>query len=1429
MKQTLRSLLRRSGQMLLLAALAGFNLTVQAVVWPNVPAASTASAIPMTMLVASKDHKLFYEAYNDASDIDGDGQLDIRFKPSILYFGLFDPRACYEHNGKNDNTGLFKPHSLSTDTVTYKCPGKWSGNWLNYATTSRIDALRKVLYGGYREVDTADDTSDTTGTILRRAYIPQDTHSWAKEYTSLAVDGYLISDYTPLAQPNTDRRHFFGNVTMHGGKNCATLSTCTSLPPFLSVVTNSTKRVWDWASKEIPVLDGTHGGTRTDYTVRVKVCTGSFLTDCKKYGSSSYKPVGLLHEYGESDAMLFGLLTGSYNKNMSGGVLRKVVSSFSQEVNPSTGVFTSNATLVNNFNALAIRDFNNTKTNGSYRNGSFRTGTMAEGAYVDWGNPVGEMMYESLRYFAGEKAASADFATTGSHDAAVGLSVATWDAPYESSSAAKAYSCAKPNMLVMSDSYPSYDADQMPGSPYNTSTVAALTGFSATDLLNTISTYEPNVKGSKFVGQSTSSNLDYAPTAKAVDNLAYVRGLAPEEPAKLGSYNSAAVSYYAKSKGFPVPNGDQQYMDSYFVTFASPVPTIAFTYNSLTVSLVPFAKTIDGASTNRSKGYYQPTDPIVDVYVRSVANTSTANADTTINGGRPYMQYNIIYEADEQGNDFDMDVNSLYTLYIDATGKLVVEVQVIYQSTGSNQNIGYVVSGTTADGVYMATTDKLESLPYFLNTPPGRTPGYCDPVPGTTDARYASCAQLPHLGGAAGFDRSINTFSFNTSSSTAGLLKDPLWYAAKWGAFKDLDNNKRPNKELEWDENKDGVPDTYFFVQNPTKLKEALTSAFDNIIENSGSGGNVIANSTSAGDDTKVYQATFESKTWSGDLKAYPVSSDTGLGTSTVWLASRNVPAPGSRKIVYQADDGAGKDFLWSNLSTSEKDMLGSSDVLDYLRGDRSKEVRNSGGIYRDRPVNEDNVLGDIAHSSPFYSKDSDTVFVSANDGMLHAFNASTGAERFAFVPSTSVPRMVSLTSVSYNTNHQYLLDGDIAVSSSAQTGTVNYLVGTLGRGGKGLFGLDVSAPDSFSGSKVLWEYTSATDTNLGYMLGRPRIAQMKDGTWAAIVGNGYNSSNGTAVLYIFNLATGAVLSKIDTGVGGDNGLATPGIRYDTDGKAMMVYAGDLKGNIWKFDVSGTTTSTWVVSNSGDPFFTAKDPSGNPQPITAPVTMTVNTVEGDPHQGKLFVYVGTGSDFQVSDPTDTQVQSWYGLIDEGVTIANDDHLRTRTVTVSGTITNTTTASVTKVRVFSAAEEGDMDDMQGFRLDFLPEPGERIVTASNYYLLAEPVLLASSVIPTDDACEPGGYGYVNAINAFTGGALTKPFFDIDGDASFTESDTLGGSYVGSIDLGVGKPGEAVIVGNRLIVGGSKAKIEDIRINLGATPLTGRISWREIVTD
>jgi type IV pilus assembly protein PilY1 len=471
-------------------------------------------------------------------------------------------------------------------------------------------------------------------------------------------------------------------------------------------------------------------------------------------------------------------------------------------------------------------------------------------------------------------------------------------------------------------------------------------------------------------------------------------------------------------------------------------------------------------------------------------------------------------------------------------------------------------------------------------------------------------------------------------------------------------------------------------------------------------------------------------------------------------------------------------------------------------------------------------VLGDIVHSSPFYVKETNTVYIGANDGMLHAFNAVTGQELFAYIPSAMMPKLKNLSSPSYT--HDYFVDGDIAVSSQSDTGGKNYLVATLGRGGKGLFGLDVTTPDSFDASHVKWECfaTGGTvsacngDNDLGYMLGRPVIAKMNDGNWAVIVGNGYNSSSGKAVLYIFKLDDGTLLQKIDTGVAGDNGLASPGV-FDSngDGKIDFIYAGDLKGNVWEFDVSSSSPSAWGLAFGGAPLFVAKDPSNNPQPITAQITVAVNDVVGDSNYGKRYIFFGTGSYFRSGDPSDTQLQSWYGLIDEGGQITSRSQLKQRSIVEEGVFDGKT------VRVFSEATVDDMAGKKGWYLDFTTHPGERIVTTSKLYRLVKPTLIASSIIPVVDPCVPGGNGFINAIDPFSGARVSVPIFDVNNNGDFTD-DKLNGNYIGGFDPNVGMPSEPRLVGDRLAVGGSSGNVTSVKVNYG-TKRTGRISWREII--
>lgn len=1397
---------------------------------PNTPLSVRQNVRPMVMLVASKEHRLFYEAYNDASDIDGDGTLDTRFKPSLNYLGLFNASLCYEHNDKSDNTGLFSPVSLASGSGR-TCRGKWSGNWLNYVTTSRIDALRVVLYGGMREVDTKDQT------VLRRAYIPQDAHSWAKEYTSQAVDGYNIADYTPLAAPETGKRHFFGNLTRAPAINCVTLNDCSNQAPLLSVVKNSTTRVWEWASSERPVLSANasrHQGTLVEYAVRVLVCTADYNQDCKAYGNpANYKPVGLLHDFGEKDVLLFGLLTGSYDQNLSGGRLRKAVSSFSNEIQADSGIFKSDMGIVGTFNALRIRDFNNAKLDNTYRGGWLDSRTPTEGTFPDWGNPVGEMMYEALRYFAGKKSATPAFSGASSMDTAVGLPTPAWDDPYADNSAAKAPICARANLLVISDVNVSYDSDQVPGADaaFRASGFTGdLSGFDASAEARAITEGEPGAKGLHFIGQS-GAQFDAAPTVKQVESLANVRGLAPEEPTKRGSYYAAAAAYFGKRSDLRPDKEGTQNAETFVIALASPLPRIVVPLpGNRSITLVPFAKTVAGGGVSSGKGLFQPTNQIVDFYIERIANSGPGDRDPAVNQGRYSAQFRINYEDVEQGADHDMDVIVQYNVTLNADDTLTVRLRPLYEGGAYKHRIGYIISGTEKDGVYLEVQDENDETPYFLNTPPGRDPGYCD-----TSRRPDECKRLPYLGGGPAFSEATRTFTPGRGA-TATLLKDPLWYAAKWGGFKDRNGNSLPDLPLEWDENGDGIPDAYLPVQNPLRLRDALRRTLDNIVARASSASSLASNGKRITTGTRLYQAVFDTRRWSGDLLAWSVK-DSSVGTEPQWRASQALPAWQARKIlVHTAADGV-KPLASDTLPGV------SADVADYLRGDRGKELR-SGGSLRDR----DTPIGDIVHSSPLHDAETDTVYVNANDGMLHAFRASDGRELFAFIPQAAASRMSPLAALTYE--HQYLLDGEIVRAPTAPlTGNRRYLYALFGRGGKGLFSLDVTDPAQFNRAHLLWDYSQGPSSNgvddadLGLMLTAPVIAPLNNGKLGVIAGNGYNSASGKAVLYIFIVnADGSLDSvrKIDTGAAGNNGLAGPAILdTDRDGKADWVYAGDLQGNVWKFDIRSSAPSQWRLALGAVPLFRAMDAHGKAQPITAPMKAVLNDRANDPNIGKPFLFFGTGAYFRQDDPADTSLQSWYGLIDENAAISDGrSALRQRTITASGTVGNY------QARVFSEAATGDMTGRKGWYLDLSTSPaGERIVTGSQLVRLAVPALVTASILPVnDDPCIAGGRGFVNMIDPYTGGALSAGVIDATGDGDFS-NDTIGKRFIGSVDLGVGLPSDPAFLrrgGDLTTVfmsGSGGAPASGTGGNAGIQGLTvkspafigRRMVWREIIKD
>lgn len=1601
---------------------------------------------PLNMLVMGRDHKMYYEAYNDASDLDGDGVIDVGYKPDkIDYYGYFNNNACYSYSGDK-----FTPAAAATGSKKKQCDGtKWSGDFLNYLTTSRMDAMRRVLYGGMRT--TSEDTA--TGTVLQGSYIPRDAHSWGKAY-DYARDGaiYSIQDYAPLKKPVDNTRHLFAVTT--------TDQTGDGAIPRLRVLNDSKFQIWEWVSKEQPVAQdkcidnntscaqgassqyemltassfqnltiktwklvgaqptdlgtmnarfsasmvpaglcgsgtlsvinvtgsnnnpfaGTNGCTNdnyltliqgkvyipsagtyrfaidgddsvdftigtstlgwygghannrdqsslethsttftfaasgwhdfvfrhvegtgsdnwglalqitrpasaiTDYKVRVDACTSTDAAlreeTCKPYqndaGTIVYKPTGLLHDFGENEKMYFGLLTGSYQKNIAGGTLRRNVSKFTSEVNPKTGQFITPSDgkgIVANIDAQQTIGFNGSTYSacGWITDGPISKKTDPSICAM-WGNPIAEMMFETLRYFAGASGAHTeyDYGTGSTKDKDLGLSKPDWKAPYTAAPSGGGYQhCARPVMTVLSDINPSYDF-KLPGSRYQSIAANAGTDLGKLDVSTEVQAIgaAEGLHGKKyFIGQSTADNADAAPTVKTVDDLSWVRGLSPQEPSKEGTYYSAGLSRFASNNAiFGNASGKNRLM-TYSVAIASPLPEIRFPVGGgRYVTISPYAKSVTGSNIDNTK--FAPTNQIVDYYVDTIANTGTADHNDAINGGRPYAEFRINYEDVEQGADHDMDAISRYTVALQADNTVKIDMVSEYAAGGIGQHQGYVISGTTKDGMYLDVRDKdTASVFYALNTPQGRDPGYC--VGKSTDSE---CINLGLT--------SSRTFTPSTDSSSGSFLKNPLWYAAKYGM---------PGRDPA---TVTGDPDNYFLVTNATTLKAQMTKAFNDIVQNTNSVTAVsvdVPNGTiTAGAD--IYRTSFVADGWAGDvIRERLTESIAGLNYVRQWSAAEVLstrtdarkiyyagapvaPAttPALQEFKYSVINGRAVDADWItklNLNPTTGVADGKAEQrIAFLRGENnalrarktltsgkpnllgdivnSSPVRVSGALYRASAA--DNLEGTGSNYSTFATAQAakpEMIYVGANDGMLHAFRADTGDEEFAFVPTALRSTLNQLTASNYGIKdglpHRYYVDGTSTVSD-VYFGNAwhKVLVGSLGAGGRAVFALDITDPTA---PKLLWEFGSDQETNMGYSLAQPTIARVNDSTsgkgkWVALVPNGYQggnnlSSGGGASLFVVDIASGAVLRRFDLDGGMTateldaskplgNGLSRiSAVDGNGDGKVDLGYAGDLAGNVWRFDMRSGDIGAWSVQK----LYTAKDASGTRQPITAAPYVTGHpTGKGD------LVMFGTGRLLTSSDKSSTQKQSVYGIWDRytessaTAPVPLPTEAKGRTDLMAQTFTELVadsgnySLSNNTVQWYKTDATGTKDtDVQkwGWYVD-LPRNGEKMAYDMTLYGKG---LFLSTIRTSEDPCSAGLSGTIYAIDPNSGGRTDYVVFDMNGDGIFNASDAFGGGMVSGTGTGAGKQ---TIRAGRVFDPTANA---EKRVNSGIE--FGRQSWRK----
>lgn len=567
--------------------------------------------------------------------------------------------------------------------------------------------------------------------------------------------------------------------------------------------------------------------------------------------------------------------------------------------------------------------------------------------------------------------------------------------------------------------------------------------------------------------------------------------------------------------------------------------------------------------------------------------------------------------------------------------------------------------------------------------------------------------------------------------------------------------------------------------------------------------------------DEVIFQSGFDPASWAGSLAKLKISESRGTaaiatGRTVQWDAGAVLsgldgyhgvqpnPLPEARRIFTgrrNPDKSFSMvEFRWGQLNdaqrvflnlspdTRKNDGLGELRVA-YLRGDRRMETGERGGIFRIR----NSVLGDIVNSNPVFVAGPSTrvlgdgyrdfqqnsngrtkaVYVGANDGMLHAFDAQDGKELFAYIPDALFTALPDLTSPAYQ--HRPYVDGGIGISDAMVRGKWRtVLAAGMGGGAQGIFALDVTQPSSFaSGLGTLFEFTDADDPDMGNLMGTPLVAKFRtrgkgpeaEYKYFVVVPSGLNNyrddgkglfnKDGAGALFLLSLdkppsepwKLGVNYYKFRTpslDASLANGLATPALAVDASGAVRYAYAGDLQGNVWRFDFTGG--APWKNALAPEaPLFIAKDEKG----IRQPIVMQPRVIFAP--SGGYVVLFGTGRYVEEVDatPSTFRIQSVYGILDTTETayrVAGRSDLARRTLT-------TTSAGVTSISGGQFEYGAGGNEKKGWYLDFddSARTGERAITNPS---IVDGLLYFNTLIPSGSFC-PFDSGRSYMVNALTG--------------------------------------------------------------------------------
>ncbi len=486
-------------------------------------------------------------------------------------------------------------------------------------------------------------------------------------------------------------------------------------------------------------------------------------------------------------------------------------------------------------------------------------------------------------------------------------------------------------------------------------------------------------------------------------------------------------------------------------------------------------------------------------------------------------------------------------------------------------------------------------------------------------------------------------------------------------------------------------------------------------------------------------------------------------------------------------------------------------------------------------------------------------VLVGTSDGMLHAIDAQTGVETFSFIPKNWSAQAHQLHPFD-DEYRQYLpsplVEADVydkrPTTSATETGWRNIVVGTGGMAARSMFaihlplGLGASAriTDSSTAGDVLWELNThdAQFADLGHILQKPGVGVMRDGTWVVVAGNGYTRSGGPAKLFIINALTGAHVKTIDIPATGENGLGGVRLVMDLQRCITAAYAGDLQGNLWKFDFSGDNVNHWGLAFGGKPLFRAQFALRSRAAATHPrQAITATPVYmAHPRGGHLVVF-GTGKWFQSSDGQDSNVQTLYAIWDRAqvdefsptpTDTMNTQPPGTSTMVSQTSLVEQTITPIQGTNFYSASKHlVNYADKRGWYINLSINPVNlRLVQAPQ---LAVGKVLLQTISPGGDrhhdASKPSPTTVLFVLNPFTGSA-SAPTFDVNADGAIDSLDTFDptGHPINAVAVASNDSGD-VSFSQKIGANGLSAVLTS---NSGQTRLLGvkntlRRSWRQII--